>query len=372
METGKQCDQTCEKMTVCGECGQTGGPVLIKVLLIDDRRLELYWDRQVRRADEEAHFTVCFQDSPLELVHWTEDRSWAYGTVYQKESMRTTLCLEKPVDTDRARELTVRVSERVTDLMDIPADSGRIYTVRYKPYYTQRVTASCGIPVKAGRTVSPDALRLASSILDLMLGKLPQIAAEMVRRGAEVAVYGLKENAYDLPEHRQGYLLAVRHVEGFGGGVEEPICTVSEANLIRLRSGRYATGYPNEMILVHEFGHGIHLIGLEGYKDRDSRLLEQLEKAYENARAAGLWPDTYAISNCEEYFATLSTVWFNVMQEGVDGKWDGIRGPVNTREELRRYDPEGYELMEALYFPETLPAPWDACEDQYNEDGLQP
>ncbi len=42
------------------------------------------------------------------------------------------------------------------------------------------------------------------------------------------------------------------------------------------------------------------------------------------------------------------------MQEGVDGRWDGIRGPVNTREELKVYDPEGYELMKHIYPEKTL------------------
>jgi hypothetical protein len=200
-----------------------------------------------------------------------------------------------------------------------------------------------------------------------MLEKIPDVNAELVRREAEVAVFGFKENAYDIPEHRMGYLLAIRHVAGYGGEMENPMSSISEANVIRLRSGRYATSYPHEMILVHEFGHAIHLVGINGIQDRT--LASRIERAYQHAKDKGLWPDTYAISNYEEYFATLGTIWFNVMQEGVDGCWDGIRGPVNTREELRVYDSEGYELMKSIYSEKSLPEPWNYNKDVYEIDG---
>ena len=57
------------------------------------------------------------------------------------------------------------------------------------------------------------------------------------------------------------------------------------------------------------------------------------------------------------------------MQEGVDGKWDGIRGPVNTREELRMYDPMAYALMKKLYPDALLPAPWDHNVDRFDISG---
>ena len=154
---------------------------------------------------------------------------------------------------------------------------------------------------------------------------------------------------------------------GYGGEMTNPASSISEANVIRLRTGRYATSYPNEMILVHEFGHAIHLVGMNGLKDQT--LADMIRKVYQHASDNGLWPDTYAISNYEEYFATLSTVWFNVMQEGVDGRLDGIRGPVNTREELKVYDPEGYELMKHIYPEKTLPEPWHYNVNIYDIDG---
>ena len=207
----------------------------------------------------------------------------------------------------------------------------------------------------------------ASCILDIMLSKLPETAEALRKNGAEVALYGLLESAYDIPEHRMGYLLATRPVEGFGGTLSAPVSSISEANVIRLRSGRYATRYPHEMILVHEFAHAIHLIGFAALSDQT--LSGEVMRTYRHAMENGLWHDTYAASNHEEYFATMSTIWFNVMQEGVDGKWDGIRGPVNTREELKRYDPEAWRLMDQIYPDAVLPAPWDKNVNYYGVDG---
>lgn len=62
-----------------------------KVILIDDRRIEIYWGEQMRRADNENDYLVKYKGEVQELVHWTSDMTWDYGTVYQKESMRTTL-----------------------------------------------------------------------------------------------------------------------------------------------------------------------------------------------------------------------------------------------------------------------------------------
>ena len=69
-----------------------------KVILIDDRRIEIYWGEQMRRADNENDYLVKYKGEVQELVHWTSDMTWDYGTVYQKESMRTTLSLVHPVD----------------------------------------------------------------------------------------------------------------------------------------------------------------------------------------------------------------------------------------------------------------------------------
>lgn len=347
--------------------GNSMKPYIKKAVLIDNKRIELYWNKQVFRADHENNFKVTLNDSILKLVHWNSNMEWNYGTVYQKESMRTTLCLNEEIDIDNVDHLKIQVIAEVVDLNDNKANYNREYNITYEPYYTQSIKSSSGILIQAGTTVNYKSLISAASIVDLMLKKIPQVAEELVNKNAKISIYGLKENAYDIPEHRMGYLLAIRHVEGFGGDMNNTLSSVSEANLIRLRSGRYATSYPNEMILVHEFGHSIHLVGIDSLKDRT--LSNNIKKCYENAKQNNLWPYSYAISNHEEYFATLSTIWFNVMQEGVDGKWDGIRGPVNTRKELEVYDQNAYKLMSSIYSEELISSPWNYSSDHFDIDG---
>lgn len=64
------------------------------------------------RADNENDYLVKYKGKVQELVHWTSDMTWDYGTVYQKESMRTTLSLVHPVDAGMMQErLPYRLSE---------------------------------------------------------------------------------------------------------------------------------------------------------------------------------------------------------------------------------------------------------------------
>ena len=146
-------------------------PTIQKAVLIDDRRIELYWNTQVRRADCEKNFLVKYDGEKQELFHWKSDMEWSYGTLYQKETMRTILSLSKPVDVSCASKLTVQVLSEVEDLQDQPADYTKVYPVVYEPYYVTELTTNCGIVVKAGKTVQRSSVEKAAVIIDMMLEK---------------------------------------------------------------------------------------------------------------------------------------------------------------------------------------------------------
>ena len=342
-------------------------PYIERAVLIDPRRIELYWNTQVTGADRETVFDVRWDGEQVPLVHWRYDDDWNYGTVYELWSQRTTVALEEPVDVDHAEKLTVRVKREVVDYYDGVADTERVYTCVYDPHYKHFLTSKAGIPIKAPGDVPMEALQIVADTCDLMLEKHPEIGVSIVESGADVALTSLKGDIYDAPEHRMGSRVLLRPCGGFGGEPTNPTNAFMTNCIIRLRSGRYATRYPYENILVHEFGHAVHLIGMRHLEDQT--LFCRVQACYDNAVEHGLWPNTYAISNFDEYFATLSTVWFNFMAEGIDGTCDGIRGPVNTREELAVYDPMGYELMAEVYTDKFLPYPWDTNCDDYDIDG---
>lgn len=335
---------------------------LDRCVLIDDRRIELWWRRQMRGADDVRNFSVSLDGRDLGLVHWTPDMPWSYGTLYQKERMRTTISLSEPVDVERAGCLRISVTGDVGDLWGRCA-SGLVATPTYSPYYTQFLTSRDGIVVKASSEVQPIALDIVRRIVDIMLERIPEVAGHLRSIGASCMVFALGLDAYDVPEHRMGYLLSQRDVPGLGGDHDNPYASVAEANVIRLLSGRYTTRYHNELVFVHEFAHSIHQAGMDHLEDES--YARRVRWTYENAVSQGLWPNTYGILDFSEYFATLSSVWFNAQAEGINGEWDGIRGPVNTRDELREYDPEGYAFMADIYPEASLPFPWDTNRDAY-------
>ena len=105
--------------------------------------------------------------------------------------------------------------------------------------------------------------------------------------------------------------------------------------------------YHAEDILIHEFAHSIHLIGLMlAVPDFDSRL----KQCYENAKANGILAGTYRETDKEEYFAEAVQDWFNVNAEMPHT--DGKHNWCNTREELEVFDPDLYNLL-SEYFPKT-------------------
>ena len=65
--------------------------MLNRCVLIDDRRIELWWSRQMRGADDVRSFSVTLDGRDLGLVHWMPDMPWSHGTLYQKERIRTTI-----------------------------------------------------------------------------------------------------------------------------------------------------------------------------------------------------------------------------------------------------------------------------------------
>jgi hypothetical protein len=76
-----------------------------------------------------------------------------------------------------------------------------------------------------------------------------------------------------------------------------PTTSCAEENLLGYESDPYV----GENILIHEFGHAIHQIGLASL---DKTFNARLKKTY--ARATGelhLWSKTYAASNPDEYWA---------------------------------------------------------------------
>ncbi|MFG3340877.1 OmpL47-type beta-barrel domain-containing protein [Glycomyces sp. NPDC048151] len=357
------------------------GPQITEVRVINEGRfLEIYWDRYVdeEAAVSPANLTLHNGDKSIELqakpatgptdtIFFDKDNKQIAATAANSMARLpddlhlSSVAYTGTIDPDQPLTLTVTGSN-IQDAQGKTAKDAAYTGVPVLDYYTQHVTTATGIDIKAGPRVDPATLDLAATQVDVQLGRDDNgIADTMADYGCSLAVYAARENAYLVPEHRGGYDPEMYDVEGYGGSEwNNCVSSISERNVLRTRGNEndfLNTRYTNENILIHEFGHAVRLVGIETQDDK--ALSDELYAVYENAYNTGRWPNTYAIGNIDEYFATLSTVWFDNMAEKPD--WtDGVRSPINTRAELKEYDPEAYAFFAKVYPADlTLPSPWD-------------
>ena len=215
------------------------------------------------------------------------------------------------------------------------------------PFYQKYVDVN-GLPLISSWRVPDSAFVAAHRTLYAMTSMLPKAVLDsMVARGTRIAIMARYEGTTDIPEHH--YLIndtALNwdlRARGLGGDLELPLTSCAEENILAYQIDKYHA----EDILIHEFAHSIHLIGLMlAVPDFDARL----KQCYENAIAKGILKGTYRETDKEEYFAEAVQDWFNVNAEMPHT--DGKHNWCNTREELQIFDPDLYNLL-AEYFPQT-------------------
>lgn len=329
-------------------------PTKIRVIK-EEKYLEIYWDREMEDSAVMDSYVLKNGDVELELYNPGQASMYFYN---QGEGF-TSFGYEGTID--ESKGLTLEIKGDIKDATEgsTATVEKKVYNVTYENYYTQFVTAKCGIVCQSSDDVQLSSLQLAANMIDVMLAKTDTgIPAKLKENGAKMALYGPHENAYFVPEHRSAWNPSMYYVEGYGGSFyNNCVSSIAERNVIRSREGEVQTGYKNENILVHEFGHCVKSCGLEDLEDET--LANEFFALYRSRMKAGMWPNTYAGSNPDEFFATMCAVWFNVMDDAKDWN-DGVRCPVNTREELKEYDPDTYAFFEKIFPSDlTMPAPWD-------------
>lgn len=214
-------------------------------------------------------------------------------------------------------------------------------------FYTKYVSVN-GLPLVSSWRVPDSAFVAAHRTLYAMTCMLkPEILEAMIKSNARVAIMGRYEGTTDLPEHH--YLVndtALNwdlRARGLGGTIEEPLTSCAEENVLAYQIDKYHA----EDILIHEFAHAIHCIGIIQV---DTTFNSRLQSLYEKAKKEGLLTNTYRETDKEEYFAEAVQDWFDVNAEMPHT--DGKHNWCNTREELRQFDPDLYQLL-SEYFPET-------------------
>ena len=206
------------------------------------------------------------------------------------------------------------------------------------PFYRQWIDVE-GMPVVASARVDPYAVKEAAWLIRKMIGHRQDLLRALAANGVRFAVMARNELTTRIPEHSDlipGFYWD-RRARGLGATEIRPATSCGEENLLNYPGDPYAT----ENILIHDFSHAIHLMGLNTV---DSSFESRLAKAYDEARRKGLWSDTYAITNKEEYWAEGVQSWFDTNREH-----DNEHNHVNTRVELNRYDPALATLLVEIF-----------------------
>ncbi len=238
---------------------------------------------------------------------------------------------------DENRE--TRVEDRPSAKAEVAAPPE---SLNLDPFYKKYVSAE-GLPITSSEKVADAALLKAQELINKMLADRPDIRKALIEAGVRFVVIGANEQTTDIPEYAQMKPKEFwnQRARGFGGRV----VSCGEENLLCYPIDRY----DDENILVHEFAHCVHLIGLWQVDPDFDKRLKQL---YGRASAKGLWKGTYAGSNPSEYWAEAVQSYFNCNRQN-----NYNHNHVNTRDELQAYDPELAALV-AETFRHTSETDW--------------
>ncbi|GGE71169.1 hypothetical protein EV200_11316 [Pedobacter psychrotolerans] len=236
------------------------------------------------------------------------------------------------------------------------------------PKFYEKYTDAFGIPVVSSAKVSDATLLVARDIINYMLLKRPDIRKAMMSMKARLSIMAWSEMQTDLPEYsnwkkpaitdgrltsteRENYNkpggIASLTDKGYWnqrargmGGIQT---SCAEENLL----GFPGTKYYGENIMVHEWSHNV----MSALGKADPKLYKQINKAYETAKAKGMYKGQYAINTVAEYWAEGSQWWFWSNYEFNDGT---IK--VQSPDDLKAYDPTLYHILSQVYAGHHIPA----------------
>jgi hypothetical protein len=200
------------------------------------------------------------------------------------------------------------------------------------PFYGKYLDAD-GVPVLSSSAVDDQAVVSACQIVFHMLSLRADVQREMVRLNMSVAIIGVDQVTTDIPEYRNlNQMFPTQDwnsLRGVGATIQIPVSSVGEENLLCLANDMFA----GEQLLVQTFATGV-LLAVE---DVDDTFMASLDAAFDAAKSAGLWVNTYAHQNDIEYYAEGVQSWFDANHYVAQP--DGNNGPIATRPQLEAYDP---------------------------------
>lgn len=215
------------------------------------------------------------------------------------------------------------------------------------PYYTQLALAQ-GVAVKASGSVDPAAVAAGAEIVSTMLSGRSDITACMMLSRADLAIVSKDHAVTALPEYRHlrgtsdatGRSRDDFSLRGLGAVRGLPTSSAGEEQLLG-QWEPYHPWYPYQgWVAAHEFAHGIQNLC---FTSEDH---EKWDALYSAVGREDRYRGTYMQGNVMEFFAVLSTAYFEVTDEIPD---------IHDREDLNANLPDVYRALEDIYGEAVMP-----------------
>jgi hypothetical protein len=203
-----------------------------------------------------------------------------------------------------------------------------------RAFYKKHVDLE-GLSIAASADVADEALLRTHHIVTHMLAGRPDVLDAMRKYGTRLIIIGQDQVYTDMPEYRNhpNPKYQNERVRGTGG---LGVTSFGEENLLNLPLDRY----DDESIAVHEFCHTIDA----ALRAIDPGWNKRLADTFKAATGKGLWKYAYAGSNQAEYWAEICQSYFDCNRIN---NWN--HHSAGTREQLKQYDPEGYDLVRTTF-----------------------
>ena len=230
------------------------------------------------------------------------------------------LCLFLSVDARAVGQVT-GIPEAVREKFHLDAE-----------FYKKHVNYK-GFSILGSSKVSDKALLEARYLIDRMLCDREDILKAMIKHGCRFMVMAPTEMTTDVPEQRLLKKDPKTNWDTRARGLGGRLSSCGEENLLNLKGDHYN----QENILIHEFNHAVHQIGL---KEVDPTFNDRLTRTYRKAMDKGLWKGTYVATNPSRILGGGSPGLFRLYAPQFG---------ANTREKLKKYDPDLFALLDEVY-----------------------
>ena len=260
----------------------------------------------------------------------------------------------------------------------------QVVTAQWKPFYdymnigsksklTATGTALCGTLAAndehLGITYSNEhVIDYAAGGIHRMTGRAELITQNAVDYGVAIMIVGADQSVYEAPQWRELFdpadYTTRRIIEGT---LEKPIIVATADDVMRQKSaGEMQRSKSDFFHLGEAFARLFWSVGVDGsekgatlgcrriarsvYNDPDDyRYDKHIVAAYEEAKQKNMYPGTRMMKSVEDYFVYGTMIFYEFVPESTDGSWTHEGGPVNTRDELKRYDHALYRPLCGIY-----------------------